>query len=224
MGKIIKILKILFKGEEGYASMPKYPLVFDRFSVMEKYIRGKEVLDCGCVNHEIGNDKEWFERWLHKKIVEKSAYCLGIDIEKDEIKKLQSMGYNVEYANVETMHLNRKFDVIVAGELIEHLSNAGLFIDNANKHLRTDGILILTVPNCYNYDALLRVILGRQFNPNPQHTYRFHIVDLKQLLDRHGFTIKNIFLYQKPEIKLFEFLVKIRRDLASNLILIFQKR
>ncbi len=88
-------------------------------------------------------------------IVKNSRTCLGIDIEEKEIIKMKKEGYNVICANVETMQLNLKFDVIIAGELIEHLHNPGLFLNTLYEHLRDEGKLILTTPNPFNFRSFL---------------------------------------------------------------------
>ena len=45
------------------------------------------------------------------------------------------------------IRLGRKFDVIVTGEILEHLPNQGLFLENAERHLKKKGVQILTTPN-----------------------------------------------------------------------------
>ena len=70
-----------------------------------------------------------------------------MDYEADEIEKLKAAGYNVVSADATHFDLQQKFDAIVAGELIEHLSNPGLFLDCSSRHLQNNGLLILTTPN-----------------------------------------------------------------------------
>jgi hypothetical protein len=36
------------------------------------------------------------------------------------------------------MDLKKKFDIIIAGQLVPSLSNPGLFLDNVYKHLNDD--------------------------------------------------------------------------------------
>ena len=47
------------------------------------------------------------------------------------------------------MDLDEKFDVIVAGEMIEHLSNPGLFLKGIQRFMSKDTKLLITTINAY---------------------------------------------------------------------------
>ena len=64
---------------------------------------------------------------LFRQIAAINPDVTGIDIDSVGIEHLLNRHYNVICDNVETMSLGRTFDVIVAGEIIEHLENPGLF-------------------------------------------------------------------------------------------------
>jgi 2-polyprenyl-3-methyl-5-hydroxy-6-metoxy-1,4-benzoquinol methylase len=197
----------------------KYPLVEERFSALKKYFKDKDVLDCGCVEHKVYSDKAWWDYlWIHDKICKEAKFCLGVDIEKDELEKLKKKGYNVTYADVETMKLNRKFDVVFAGELIEHLGNPGAFLERVNLHLRKGGILILTTPNAFAVGILFRSLLGRAVNSNPQHVCFYDLQTLRQLLERYGFQLEDVYWHVRPEAYKLNFLVKFRPSLAPTII------
>lgn len=42
---------------------------------------------------------------------------------------------------------NREFDTVTAFEVIEHLENPDIFLDNVAKHLRPEGRLVFSVPH-----------------------------------------------------------------------------
>jgi 2-polyprenyl-3-methyl-5-hydroxy-6-metoxy-1,4-benzoquinol methylase len=51
----------------------------------------------------------------------------GTDINKENIEKLGKLGYlSLHVMNAEEIELNRRFDTVVAGELIEHLAYPAL--------------------------------------------------------------------------------------------------
>jgi len=131
-----------------------------RYRIQEilKYVAGKKVLDLGCVQHS--SNKATRADWLHGIISKYASYCLGVDLLEKEVKKLNELGYNIICADVEKMDLPEKdFDVIVAGELIEHLANPGLFLENCRNHLKDDGLLIITTPNPFCFIHFRRSIL-----------------------------------------------------------------
>lgn len=125
----------------------------DRFPIIAQYAQpGKAVMDLGCVDsrparHDAVARIEYKANLLHKRIAELNKETLGVDIDPDGVKVLNSQGYNTIVANVETMDLGRKFDTIVAGEIIEHLENPGLFLRNMRRHIKEDGVIIISTPN-----------------------------------------------------------------------------
>ena len=87
-----------------------------REDIIIKYIKGKDVLDIGSVGQTSA-----YNLW---DILEKHARKLtGIDTELCDKK-------NVVYGSMENYDFNKKFDVIVAGDVIEHVDNQGLFLEN----------------------------------------------------------------------------------------------
>jgi len=108
-----------------------------------------------------------------------------------EIEKLRSLGYDgLHAASAETFTLPHKFDTIVAGELIEHLSNPGLFLERAKKHLTEGGRLVLTTP--YPFSLLYTLYALFKFPKtcqNPEHTCWFCPRTIGELARRSGFRI-----------------------------------
>lgn len=104
-------------------------------------ISGKNVLDLGCVRHDIEESVK--DDWLHGLIVNNAESVIGVDYLENEVNELANRGYNVVCANVETMDLGNKYTLIVAGDLIEHLSNYGMFLERVYEHLEEGGNLYL---------------------------------------------------------------------------------
>jgi SAM-dependent methyltransferase len=158
------------------------------FDIILPYIRDKKVLDVGCVDHEL--KKKDSSLWVHGFL---KKYCdvVGIDILKDEIDSLRKEGYNVYCKNAEDFHFDSKFDVILAGELIEHLSNQGLFLRNCKKYLNKDGLLILSTPHSFNIREMFLNLFFLRDNPlvNPEHTCYYTPRTINQLLNREGFRV-----------------------------------
>jgi 2-polyprenyl-3-methyl-5-hydroxy-6-metoxy-1,4-benzoquinol methylase len=146
---------------------------------------GDKVLHAGCVNHETGDVTR--DNWLHGRLQEKCPDILGIDIEEQEIKKMRQMGFKVRVADCEYLALGEKFDVIVAGELLEHLANPGRFLERAKEHLLFGGKLILSTPNVFCYWHAISVLLRGRPTIHPEHMAWYDEVTLRHLLERHGF-------------------------------------
>ncbi len=173
--------------------MPR--IIFNRCDYLAGLVRGKKVLDVGCVEHSFENSLKKGPRWLHRRIKENAASVLGLDYETAEVLKMQQAGYNVRQANAENFDLSEKFDLIVAGELLEHLSNPGKFLECAQRHLNEGGQLVITTPNanCMIY-FLENLLLGREID-NTDHVCLYSPATIKTLLSRHGFVIeKHVFV------------------------------
>ena len=99
-----------------------------RLNIIRKLCKNKHVLDLGCIDHDYNLEKN--NSWIHKNIISVAKSVVGVDYMEEDVKKLNKLGYDVVCANVENFNLKKKFDVIVAGELIEHLANPGKFLDS----------------------------------------------------------------------------------------------
>ena len=117
------------------------------------------VLDVGFAlrDHAEGNV------WLHELLCQKARRVVGVDRIIPGVAETNN--YNIVTADAESMKLNEKFDLIIAGELIEHLSNPGLFLEGARKHLKEGGRLILTSPNPWDWTRFARAVLRLPSTP-----------------------------------------------------------
>lgn len=168
--------------------------------------KNSKVLNLGCA------DSATEGVYLHEEICKKVNYCLGIDIDKARIKELKKEGYNVVLANAENIKLGKKFDVIVAGDLIEHLDNAGKFLDSIRLHLKKNGKLILTTPNAWCYHRFINACFA-EVSCHYEHSCWYDIKTLKQLLIKHGFKIGKIKFVKIPD--------KRKTTLIGNILRLF---
>ncbi len=124
----------------------------DRFPILQQYAQPpREVMDLGCVDarpqRNSAGERIAKPNFLFKRVHEVNPNVLGVDIDQEGIEQLKAQGYQAVCADVETMDLGRQFDTIIAGEIIEHLENCGRFLRNLRRHLKPDGVLIISTPN-----------------------------------------------------------------------------
>lgn len=155
-----------------------------------KWVKGPKVLDVGCTSHrvEIGSP-----HWLHGRLVEMFPDVVGIDISNENIESLKKAGFtNLYVQSAETFDLPEMFDTIVAGELIEHLANPGLFLQRARKHVSNGGTLVLTTPNPFSVAYFLYALLKfPRTSQNPEHTCWFCPRTMTELAGRNGFKVSH---------------------------------
>ena len=136
------------------------------------------VLDVGCARHEEAKRQSGnLHAYLHAKT---DAEIVGIDVLEDEIEKMRSEGYDVHVGDAEKIQFDDPFDVVVAGEVIEHLANPARFVNSAVNAVATDGKVVLTTPNPNGF-AYFRKALFDQSN-NPTHTCWIDPTNLQTLV------------------------------------------
>jgi len=165
----------------------------DRYEYILKKCEWKHVLDLWCVDHDFlihSNDKD--HPWLHKKIKNVASDLLGVDFLEKDVELMNKNWFNAVQANVETMDLDKKFDVIVAWEIIEHLQNPWFFLQSCKKHLNNDWILIITTPNPFYYFHQVQIL--KNWNPiiHEEHTCYFDPQTLSYLSELNWYEIVSI--------------------------------
>ena len=83
------------------------------------------------------------------------------------------------------------FDVVVAGETLEHMPYPSVFLGGIRRVLTTDGIFVGSVPNAYRYCNRLRVLRGKPIDKDPTDLQFFSITSLHAELAQH-FVIEEI--------------------------------
>jgi 2-polyprenyl-3-methyl-5-hydroxy-6-metoxy-1,4-benzoquinol methylase len=157
---------------------------------MVKYCKDKDVLDIGCVEH---NPQAYNSRfWLHKAVKAVARSILGLDLHEEGVKVLQAQGFNVILADAENFDLGRTFDVIVAGDIIEHLGDLNGFLTSCRKHLRPDGRLLISTPNPWYWRNIVKSALHKEVLNNPEHVVWICARLLRQLVHRHGMEVGEI--------------------------------
>ena len=146
-----------------------------REEIILAYTKDKDVLDIGSV----GQSNE-YNLWKLLKTQGQTKSLWGVDTEPSDDE-------HIIQGSMETCVLNKTFDVIIAGDVLEHVDNQGLFLDNIHHHLRDDGVLIITTPNAKWITAILK--------PNPTHTLWHDRYTLLTILSLHGFHIKHFQYY-----------------------------
>ena len=132
--------------------------------------RGKNVLDMGCIDHSWETAVSLGENWLHHRISKAAKSVVGLDLLAEDAKILNQRGYNIKAGNAESFDLGQTFDVLVAGDLIEHLSDIGSFLRSVRKHMRPDSLFVVTTPNPFNVEQMLRILARNRVAVHAQHT------------------------------------------------------
>jgi len=124
--------------------------------------------------------------------------------DSDKVDVFPAKGCIVADLNKE-MPLKGKYGTVIGLEIIEHLYNPDLFLENCFKILESDGQLILSTPNVLYWRIRLALLFGsdRFFDTHGEHFYFFSPRSLTELLEKHGFRDVRIIPIGKAKIKQF---------------------
>jgi 2-polyprenyl-3-methyl-5-hydroxy-6-metoxy-1,4-benzoquinol methylase len=115
-------------------------------------IRSGVMLDIGC------STGEWGQYWI-----EKGWKVCGIDINKEHLEESGKKGISTIYCDLNAGKIpyeDNSFDLIFAGEVIEHLIDTDGFVADLYRCVKPGGFVLLTTPNLVSFENRLRSVLG----------------------------------------------------------------
>jgi len=157
----------------------------DRYESIRPHVVGRSVLDLGAGSGYARED------WFHQLIRGDAAETVGVELSPDFVTGAKSKGVDLVQGDAETIRLGRTFDVVFAGELIEHLSCFTGLLETAKAHLQPGGRLILTTPNAFAFSNFVYRVGGKAL-VHTEHTCWFCEDTLRQLLERSGFRVVDV--------------------------------
>jgi SAM-dependent methyltransferase len=157
--------------------------------VASRHQGNMRILHMGCVDSGLLYERMKKKDLFHLKLIERFGQKLvyGIDYDKEGIAFLRKAGVdNLFFGDATRIDLEGRFDIVFAGEIIEHVPNPGQLLDNI-KHLLIDGgELIITTPNAYFYWSFLFHVFGYE-SIHPDHNCVFSATSLQTLLRKRGY-------------------------------------
>src|SRR5437867_2146075 len=126
----------------------------ERVELFREYVGGpgRRVLDLGCRYGALtrmymqGND------------------VVGIDVDREALAEAAKLGIETRWADVDAPlpFEDASFDVVVAGELLEHVRDPAGLVAEAKRVLRPGGQFVASVPNAFRLKNRLRFLAGRK--------------------------------------------------------------
>lgn len=153
------------------------------------HVVGPRVLDVGCAGHRVEPENP---DWLHRRLSERFEVT-GIDISEPNLAKMRALGYtDIHLQSAESIDLRGTFDTVVAGEIIEHVSNPGLFFSSVKRHLSPQGRLVLTTP--YVFSLMYALYALHRFPKtceNSEHAFWLCPATITELARREGLQVES---------------------------------
>ncbi len=157
-------------------------------------IKNKKILDVGCGSGVITS------------FLTRDNEVWGMDISKKALEKAKHYGLKTIQYDIEKKFPFRKkqFDIIICREVFEHLINPIFTLQEIERVLNDNGILITSVPNQFNWKKRIKLLLGdnlssdyfKGFNEwNYPHIRFFTFKGFKKFLSSGGFKINKNFSF-----------------------------
>ena len=146
----------------------------ERETLFRRYVGGpgQRVLDLGC------RDGALTQAYVGGNEV------VGVDADREALAEAERLGIETHWADLDQPldFPDAGFDVVVAGELLEHLRDPERLVAEIRRVLRPGGTFVASVPNAYRLKGRLRFLAGRAPESDPTHLQLFSPADVRALL------------------------------------------
>lgn len=179
--------------------LPKTAIV-DRIEWLLDQCRGKRVIHVGFADAGFREQQSRVGSWLHGHLDEVATSLVGLDFDGPGVAAAVDAGYEAHLVDctdveaVEALELEPA-DIVLAGEVIEHLGAPGPFLQAMARLTAPGGTLIVTTPNAYGLVNVVANITRRIEVNHPDHVVMFTWRTLTQLMQREGWTPQDVVTY-----------------------------
>ena len=146
----------------------------ERETLVRRYVGGpgRRVLDLGC------RDGALTQAYVGGNEV------VGVDADREALAEAERLGIETHWADLDQPldFPDAGFDVVVAGELLEHLRDPKRLVAEIRRVLRPGGTFVASVPNAYRLKGRLRFLAGRAPESDPTHLQMFSPAAVRALL------------------------------------------
>lgn len=159
---------------------------------------GKKVLHLGCTDWPLTKDRLEKGELLHQKLAGVCSLLVGVDPDEEGIAELKKLmpEHVFHDSKAENMKSNPEltgtsWDIILAADVVEHISNLGAALDSISSLMHSSTKLLITTPSAFSLKRSVAWSLGNNEHVHPDHCYYFSPSTLTQLLNRSGLKIEN---------------------------------
>jgi 2-polyprenyl-3-methyl-5-hydroxy-6-metoxy-1,4-benzoquinol methylase len=173
----------------------RMPLIEDRFAFVEQLCAqcsSGEVAHVGCADSPYTAELLAAGTLLHSRLV-RVASVVGIDVDGPALDLIRRAlpGERLLHADVSSsvpVHERGRYQLVIAGEVLEHVGDADAFLCGCAALLAPGGRLCVTVPNACCPKLGLRALVGRE-SVHPDHRVYYGPRTLTRALEAAGFEV-----------------------------------
>lgn len=173
---------------------------------------GKNILDIGLGGH-VSNEaftseylKRDLSKTLHGRLTNIAESITGTDINNDCVIALSAQYPNNSYVTADLTDFNfktkfsKKFDLIILGDVIEHLDDFKSALQNIKTVTSDNGKIIITTVNAYSIIPFFKMFM-RYESVHDEHTAYFSYITMKRLCAMNKLEIIDFKFYSKDRNK-----------------------
>ena len=174
--------------------------IVNRDDYLLQVTKGKKVLHLGFVDHlPLIDEKIRQGKWLHKKLIDNTALCYGVDINQEGIEYIQKKHHidnlytlDVILDTLPQALLDVEFDYLLIPDVIEHIGNPVAFLEVIReKFKRNTTRIILTTPNAFRWNNFVNIFKHRELI-NSDHRFWFTPYTLSKIVTDAGYKIDTL--------------------------------
>lgn len=185
------IYKNLYNDQKNSGDLEKSP----RIKIMAEIINqigpeGKNIIDIGC-----------HDGTFLSLIKNRNNNFYGLDASDWAVSESKKKDFDIRQFffddKTKLPFEDNFFDLVIAGEIIEHIYDTDFFLEEIRRTLKSNGKLLISTPNIASLGRRLQLLFGLnpaiEFSPNETgsvgHIRYFTFRTLKQLLMKHNIKI-----------------------------------
>ena len=162
---------------------------YDRNRILLDWVgNGKRVLEVGCSTG-----------FMSRLMVERNCIVTGIEVDAEAAGRARRYCENVHVLDlnrcdwIKDIH-DKAFDVVLLGDVLEHLVDPACVLGQIAEVLTTEGSLVISLPNVVHWQTRLKILMG-QFDYQPwgalDHTHLrfFTLKTARELIESAGYRI-----------------------------------
>jgi predicted TPR repeat methyltransferase len=167
-----------------------------------EFARGRRVVHVGFVDEHRLETKLGRGTWLHARLAETASSLVGLDVEEEGVRWATEQGFEAHVVDAQSPEAVAALglepaEVVIAGEVVEHLDAPGPFFRALRELVGPQGLLVVTTPNAYRLLNFLAPAAGVEL-VHPDHTSWHSPHTLANLLARNGWELEGAAYYQNP--------------------------